>query len=536
MDFDFKYYPYPSRRSCVYAKRGIVACNNPAAAQAGMSVFEKGGNAIDAALAAAAALTVTAPASNGPGGDLFAIVHTPKGGLRGINSSGYSPKNLTYEMAREGCGDEIPFLGWKSTTVPGAPAGWAALSSEFGNLSMEEVFKPAVTLAREGFAVPTGLGSGQFASFNKLFAEGKESWAAGWYQEFAQGGHLATAGDIIKMPHLADTLEDIAATKAATMYGGRLSKKIVEWSKKTGGYFTLEDFEDYKPRWVDPISINYRGYDVCEIPPNGQGITALIALNILKGFDFDWRDDMYTVHRQMEAIKLAFADAERYVSDPRFMDVPIKSLLTDEYAARRRELIGNMAADPHPGKPQDGGTVYLCAADEDGNMISLIQSLYHGHGSGVTPLDTGMSIQCRGANFSLLKGHPNQYAPRKYPYHTIIPGFLMKDGKPVGPFGVMGGFMQPQGHTQVIMNTIDFHLNPQVALDAPRWCWTEGMKFNFESTWDNKLIEELRKRGHEINITNPSPAYGRGQIIWDTGKGSLVAGTEPRTDGGISGY
>jgi len=345
---------------------------------------------------------------------------------------------------------------------------------------------------------------------------------------------------VYRLSDHAKALRSIAETHVKSFYQGEISDALVDYSKKTGGYFTPEDLAEYKPQWVTPISINYRGYDVWEIPPNGQGLCALMALNILKGFEFapDSFGTAKTLHLQMEAMKLAFADAAKHIAEPEYMVYKIEDLLTDSYAAERRKLINETALEPFPGTPQKGGTVYFAAADGDGNMISMIQSNYAGFGSGLVVPGWGVALHNRAANFTLEKGHVNEIAGGKRPYHTIIPGFLTKDGKPVGPFGVMGGFMQPQGHMQVIMNSLDFQMNPQTALDAPRFCWKQGKKIDIERSIDTGVYADLCKRGHDLTLIdlNTANPFGRGQIIWKTEAGTLCGGTEPRGDGCMYGY
>ena len=330
-------------------------------------------------------------------------------------------------------------------------------------------------------------------------------------------------------PFLFDSVEH-----ARVCYQGELGDQIDAYSRKTGGYLRKSDLENYWCEWVKPIHVNYRGYDICEIPPNGDGIIALMALNILKGYSFTDRSCVDTVHKQLEAMKLAFADGNRYVADPEYMRAPVETLLSDEYAAERRSLIGEMAQDPEPGDPFRGGTIYLCTADGEGNMVSYIQSNYMGFGSGIVIPGTGIALQNRGANFTLDEDMENRLGPGKKSLHTIIPGFLMKDGKAVGPFGVMGGFMQPQGHVQVIMNTRDFMMNPQETLDVPRWQWVGGKKIQVEKTFPAEIVEELKRRGHEMEVLESSLTFGRGQIIWRDENGVLCGATEPRADGAVA--
>jgi gamma-glutamyltranspeptidase/glutathione hydrolase len=356
---------------------------------------------------------------------------------------------------------------------------------------------------------------------------------AGWKAMFMPGGRAPKSGQTWSSIDLGATLRRIADFGADDFYKGDLARKMAKFSAQTGGYLTEADLAAHTSTWVDPISTTYRGYGVWELPPNTQGIAALIALNILEGYDLGAlkKDSVQSFHPQIEAIKLAFADAFKYVADPAFATVPTADLLDKTYAARRRALIGERSLTPAPGNPNSGGTVYLCAVDADGMMVSFIQSNYQGFGSGIVIPGTGISLHDRGANFSLDPNHANRLAPGKRPYHTIIPGFLTRNGQPIGPFGVMGGFMQPQGHVQVLTNTIDYAMNPQAALDAPRWQWTSGKNVEIESDADPAIIRALRAKGHTVTILNPGGTFGRGQIIWRNADGSYVAGSDKRGDG-----
>jgi gamma-glutamyltranspeptidase/glutathione hydrolase len=535
MHFDALYHPYPSRRNCVYAANGMVATSQPLAAQAGLAVLRKGGNAIDAAIATAAALTVVEPTSNGIGGDAFALVWT-QGKLHGLNASGPAPQALSIQALQKAGVTEIPRTGFIPVTVPGAPSAWAELNRRFGRLPLTEVLAPAIAYAERGYPISPTVGR----FWKRAFAAYKETLQGEefrhWFETFAPSGRAPEIGEIWRSPDHARTLRLIAETQAEAFYRGELAERIDGFSRKYGGYIRMEDLAAYKPEWVEPIGINYRGYDVWEIPPNGQGIVALMALNILKGFEFTERDTVETYHRQIEAIKLAFADAHKYVTDPRTMTVRVQDLLSDAYAEERRRLISAQALTPAPGRPPQGGTVYLAAADGEGNMVSYIQSNYMGFGSGLVVPGTGIALQNRGHNFTLDPAHDNRLEPGKRPYHTIIPGFMTKDGKPVGPFGVMGGFMQPQGHLQVVMNTVDFGLNPQAALDAPRWQWMEGKVVEVEHATPEHIVDALARRGHQVRWALGSGGFGRGEIIWRLESGVLVGGTEPRTDGQIAAW
>ena len=533
-DFDANHYPYASRRTAVYAKRGMVATSQPLAAQAGLAVLQAGGNAIDAAIATAAALTVVEPTANGIGGDAFALVwHGGK--LHGLNASGPAPRSLTLDKMHALGLKAMPKFGPLPVTVPGTPAAWAALAQRFGRLPLSASMAGAVELARDGFPVsPTVAFAWQQAT--RLFREEfKEPHFQAWFDTFAPE-RAPQAGEVWRSAGHASTLQSIAETGAASFYSGALAEKIAACVQAAGGHLKVEDLASYQVDWCQPISVNYRGYDVWEIPPNGHGLVAWIALNILKGFDFSERDTLLTHHRQIEAIKLAFADGLAHIADPAHMRVSVADLLSDAYAHERRALIGTRAALPAPGDPPRGGTVYLSTADSEGNMVSFIQSNYMGFGSGVVVPGTGIALHNRGNNFSLDAAHPNCLAPGKRPYHTIIPGFLTKDGAAVGPFGVMGGFMQPQGHVQVVMNAVDFGLNPQACLDAPRWEWESGKRVNIERSTPEHLFHRLASLGHDVLWSGNRLAFGRGEIIWRDAAGVLCGGTEPRTDGAIAAY
>ena len=530
MQFDAHSYRYHSRRTVTYAGRGMVCTSVPLAAQAGLSVLQKGGNAFDAAVATAAALPVLEPCSNGIGGDAFALIWS-KGKLYGLNASGRAPMALTLESLLAKGYSEMPSDGWNPVMVPGAPAAWAEISRRFGRLPLSETLAPAASYAENGYPVSATVARAWQNAYTHYSALTQPEFAP-WRDTFTVNGHAPQAGEIWKCPDMAHTLRSIAATDAESFYRGELMEKIVAFSRETGGLLCEDDFRTWYPEWVEPISAHYKGYDVYEIPPNGHGITVLMALNILKGLDLPAeKESAECYHKMIEALKLAFTDAKAYVADPAAMQTRVSDLLSDEYAARRRALIGETAIDPQPGDPRCGGTVYLCAADGEGNMISYIQSNYKGFGSGIVIPHTGISLQDRGCGFSLDPRSDNCAGPGKKAYHTIIPGFLCKDGQPVGPFGVMGGFMQPQGHLQVLVNAIDYGMNPQECLDAPRFQWTSGKKVQLESCADPALIEGLRARGHEVEILQNSGAMGRGQIIWRTEQGTLAGGTEPRCDG-----
>ncbi|MCL2574354.1 MAG: gamma-glutamyltransferase family protein [Defluviitaleaceae bacterium] len=537
MEFNPNYNPYSGARSVHYAKNGMVATSQPLAAQAGLDIMKQGGNAVDAAIATAACLTVTEPTSNGIGGDAFAIVWM-KGLIFGLNSSGSAPRKISIDAVKSKGHDVMPKMGWLPVTVPGAPAAWAALSRRFGALTLQECLEPAIEYAREGFAVSPVVGKYWDAALN-AYAKNKDKEYHPFFDTFAPKGRSPRVGEMMRLRDHANTLEEIGETLAESFYRGNLADKIVTFSEKTSGFLSESDLADFYPTWVEPISTSYRNYDIWEMPPNGQGLVALLALNILKGYEFDPadRDAMYTFHRQFEATKLAFTAGKEFITDPNHMRVSVEELLSEDYAARLRSYIGDMAVQPAPIEPNNSGTVYLATADGQGNMVSYIQSNYMGFGSGLVVPNTGIALQNRGADFSLDPAHANALAGGKRSYHTIIPGFITRGGHAIGSFGVMGGYMQPQGHVQVVMNSIDFGLNPQAALDAPRWQWIQDKLFHVEHAFPRHIAQNLALRGHQIQPLFDSGSFGRGQIIWrDPDTGVLAGGTESRCDGAIAAW
>jgi len=536
MNFDPQVNPYPSARNVIYARNGMVATSQPLAAQAGLDILKKGGNAIDAAIATAACLTVVEPTSNGIGGDAFALIWA-KGELHGLNSSGAAPKAISIDKVKSLRHDEMPKHGLLPVTVPGIPGAWAELSNKFGKLSLVDCLAPAIDYAKNGYPISPTLGKFWERAYLH-YKKNAHAWQSGpWFDTFAPNNRAPKVGEIWSSPNHAATLLEIGKTKAESFYRGRLANEISKFCAQNGGFLTKADLASFTPQWVKPISVNYRGFDVWEIPPNGQGIVALIALNILSGYNFSERDSIDTYHRQFESMKLAFSSGKMAVTDPTFMQVSVEDLLSEGFAQNLRNEIIDTAIEPVTQMPQKSGTVYLATADADGNMVSFIQSNYMGFGSGVVIPNTGIALQNRGADFSLDPSHPNALVGGKKTYHTIIPGFLTKDGVPVGPFGVMGGYMQPQGHVQVIMNSIDFNLNPQAALDAPRWQWKKGKNFEVEKNFPQEIVNELTNLGHEITVAETSDGFGRGQIIWrNPDNGVLIGGTESRTDGAIASY
>ncbi|WP_172372334.1 gamma-glutamyltransferase family protein [Sporosarcina jiandibaonis] len=537
---DYLYHPFTSRRHTVFAKNGIVATSQPLAAQVGVEIMRSGGNAIDAAIATAAALTVVEPTGNGIGGDAFALVWT-KGKLHGLNASGRSSQAISAEKIKGLGYDKMPTYGAIPVTVPGVPAAWAEVSRKYGKLSLSKTLEPAIRLAEEGFPLTPILGKLWRAAYEKFKAmsdenqKDEETFAA-WFETFAPKNRPPKIGEIWTAPGHADTLRKIGETDAREFYEGELAEKIVSTVQKHGGFLEKDDLSNYKVKWVDPISTNYRGYDVWEIPPNGQGMVALMAMNIHQASGCaPVYGDVETLHQQIEAMKLAFTDGKKFITEESHMQISVEDLLSDEYAKERAGHIGDEAILPEPYNPPKGGTVYLATADDEGNMVSFIQSNYMGFGSGVVVPGTGIALQNRGADFSLIPEDANYLEPGKLSYNTIIPGFVTKNGNAVGPFGVMGGYMQPQGHFQVVSNTVDYALNPQAALDQPRWQWVGGKTVHVEPDFPNHLAQALQRKGHDIHIMTDSGTFGRGQIIWrDSETGVLQAGTESRTDGSIA--
>ena len=518
-------YPYPSSRRVVLGQKGAVATSQSLATLAGMEMFWAGGNAVDAAVATAIALTVVEPTSNGIGGDAFAIVWD--GELRGLNASGRSPQALNRSCFKDL--DPMPPRGWLTVTVPGAVSGWRALWEKWGTLPFEQLFAPAIRYAAEGYPVsPVTAEAWQRAE--ATFMPLTEAKYQPFKDVFFPKGRAPAVGEVWGSRYHAQTLKEIAVTGGESFYTGKLAEQLAAYAADTGGFVSKEDLARHQADWVTPIGTQYRDLKVWEIPPNTQGIAALMGLNIIEGLDLqDYpRDSGESFHRQIEAIKLAFADLHHHVADPAFMTVNSDALLSKGYAAQRRQLIGEQAIPAAtPGFP-DSGTVYLAAADET-LMVSLIQSNYHGFGSGLLVPETGIALHNRGLGFTLEAGHPNEIAPNKRPFHTIIPGFLTKGDRPLGPFGVMGAPMQPQGHLQMVVNMVDYGMNPQAALDAPRWRYLERAVVLLESQVPQAIVLDLIKRGHDVRLAPPQ-MFGKGQMILRQA-GVLVAASEPRADG-----
>lgn len=535
-------------RSQVIAQNGMAATSNPLSTQVALDVLKAGGNAIDAAIAANAMEGVVEPHVNGIGGDLFAIVWDAKSKkLYGLNGSGRSPKSLTLAEFKKRGLKYIPSTGPLPVSVPGCVDAWFELHKKFGSMPMSKVLEKAVSYARNGFPV-----HGEFAS-----ALMKVQANYGKYpnvdKHYYPNGKVAGEGDIFKNPNLGNTLERLGKEGRDVFYKGDMAKTMDAFMKKNGGFLSYEDLASHTSTWIDPVSVNYRGYDVWELPPNGQGIAALQMLNILEGYDFSKIKvgSAEHIHLFTEAKKLVFEDRAKYYADMDFAKIPVKSLISKEYAAERRKLINPNRASKHfdAGNPalKDGDTIYLTVADKDGNMVSLIQSNYRGFGSGMMPDGLGFMFQDRGEMYSLNEGENNTYAPGKRPFHTIIPAFMTKDGQPIMSFGVMGGAFQPMGHTQIVMNVVDFGMNVQEAGDFPRInhegsseptgeiMEPTGGTITLESGYPYEIIRELLQKGHQVGFMNG--IYGGYQCIrYDPIRKVYFGGTESRKDGQAAGY
>ncbi len=540
MNFNFAN-PYTSTRLPVFA-RNVVSTSHPLAAQAGLRLLWAGGNAVDAAIAAAAVLTLTEPVSCGLGSDAFCILWDGQA-LHGLNASGHAPQTWTPEYFKRKYGNDAqtpPKRGIDSVTVPGAVASWVAMSERFGKLPFEDLLQPAIDIAERGYLLPVVV---------------QQKWAAatpelrnqpGFCESFLPWGRAPNVGELFKFPAAAKGLRAIAQSKGQALYGGEIAQAIERFSTEHGGSITARDFANYKAEWVTPLAQNYRGYTLHEIPPNGQGIAALIALGILENFDIASLalDGVDAQHLQIEAMKLAFADVYRYVADPSAMEVTPAQMLDPSYLKRRAKLIDmKRAQDFGAGNPVKGGTIYLSTADENGMMVSFIQSNYMGFGSGCVEPNFGISLQNRGHGFSLNAqglNPANVVAPGKRPFHTIIPAFLSQDGQPVMSYGVMGANMQPQGHMQTLVRMLDYGQNPQAACDAPRWRYNAGLEINVEASLNPNTAQGLQDRGHQVGVINDSyQDFGAGQFIWRAGDPKVegyVAASDARRDGLVAGF
>jgi gamma-glutamyltranspeptidase/glutathione hydrolase len=539
MTFNYKQ-PYSSARLPVFA-RNVVATSHPLAAQAGLRMLTAGGNAVDAAIATAACMTIVEPCSNGLGSDTFCILWDGKQ-LHGLNASGPAPAAWSRDYFIGKYGDSAsapPPRGWDSVSVPGAVAAWVALSKRFGKLPFADLMAPAAEIAERGYAVSVIVQQKWV-----MASEVAELVAApGYADTFLPKGRPPAVGERFTMAHAARALKLIGATKGEAFYRGEIAQAIADWSRQHGGAMTAADLASYEPEWVTPLAQDYRGHTLHEIPPNGQGIAAQMALGMLQHFDLASLpvDSPACQHLQIEAMKLAFADTYRFVADPRHMEGPASMLLDPKYLATRAKLIDPKRAQVFgPGAAIKGGTIYLSAADESGMMVSFIQSNYMGFGSGVVEPTFGVSLQNRGHGFSLDAKSPNVVAQGKRPFHTIIPGFLSKDGRPQMSFGVMGGNMQPQGHIQTLVRMLDHRQNPQAACDAPRWRVNQGLDLNVEREMPAATREALSALGHKIvGLDDSYMDFGAGQFIWRLGDPAVegyVAASDPRRDGAAVGF
>jgi gamma-glutamyltranspeptidase/glutathione hydrolase len=533
-------------RSEVIAPHGMAATSQPLATQIALDILKEGGSAVDAAIAADAALGLMEPTGCGIGGDLFAVVWDAESTrLYGLNASGRSPYSLTLEHFKELGMDHVPPYGPLPVTVPGCVDGWFELHAKFGRLSMKKILAPAIRYAREGYPV-----SELIAYYWSLNVPNRESMA-GFRETFMPNGRAPRKGEIFRNPHLADTYEKIAKGGREAFYKGDIAKTIDAFMKRVDGFLSYRDLAEHRSEWVEPVSTSYRGYDVWELPPNGQGIAALQMLNILEAYnikEMGFGSAEY-IHLFVEAKKLAFADRAKFYADPDFNDIPVAELISKSYADGRRALIDPRRASRivDAGEPiKAGDTIYLTVGDKNGNMVSLIQSNYRGMGCGLCPDGLGFAFQDRGELFNLQEGHFNSYEPHKRPFHTIIPAFITKDGEPLMSFGVMGGSMQPQGHVQIVVNMIDFGMNLQEAGDAPRVrhdgsseptgeMMTDGGWVNVETGFPYETIHELIRMGHRVRMSEGG--YGGYQAIYvDTEQGVYIGASESRKDGHAAGY
>ena len=544
--------PYASARLPLFA-RNVVATSHPLAAQAGLRMLAHGGNAVDAAIATAAAMTVLEPCSNGLGSDAFCILWDGQQ-LHGLNASGRAPAAWTpdYFSRKHGYGAATPPVrGWDTVTVPGAVAAWAALHERYGHLPFADLMAPAGDIAERGYAVPVVVQQ-KWAAAARVQALVEQP---GFAPTFLPKGRAPEVGELFRMPGAARALRAIGATAGRAFYEGEIAQALVRAAQAQGGAMTGADLAAYQPEWVTPIAQGYAGHHLHEIPPNGQGITALIALGLLQRFDLAGLpvDSAEAHHLQIEAIKLAFADVYRHVAEPGSMAMPAEAVLDPAYLAQRAQLINPKRAQIFSaGSPNDvhrrGGTIYLTAADEHGMMVSFIQSNYMGFGSGVVIPEYGVSLQNRGHGFSLVPASPNVVAPGKRPFHTIIPAFLTQNGQPVMSFGVMGANMQPQGHVQTLLRMLHHGQNPQTACDAPRWRFNQGLSINVEAHLPDQTVQGLRERGHQIEALSDSyQDFGAGQFIWRLGadgnedagaaaERGYLAASDPRRDGAAVGF
>lgn len=531
---------FTSRRSTVYATDGVVATSQPLATQAGIGVLRDGGNAFDAAVATAAALNVVEPTSTGLGGDVFALYRTADGEVGAMRSCGGAPANATIDAVREAVVDdgtdpadaEMPFTGPHTVTVPGTARGWEATVEKLGRLTLSDVLQPAIRLATQGYPVSEIISS-YWESGEELFDDDHARAA------FLPNGRAPRVGELVRLERLGESMQMIAEEGADVIYEGEIAEKIAAEVQGKGGFLTVEDLASFEPEFLDPVSTSYNGAEVFELPPNNQGLIALEALNVAAELDAGSHayESPDRVHYFSEAMKVAFHDGHRYITDPDYEEIP--PLASSEWAAKRAELIGEEPNhDVTFGVPnanaEDADTVLLCVADGEGNVVSYINSRFAGFGSGLVAGDTGIALQNRGASFSLDPTHPNRLEPKKRPFHTLIPGLLKFDADDWAAFGVMGGYMQPQGHLQVVSNLLDYEMPLQAALDAPRWRYRENGQLALEAQMDARITSKLARKGHDVSIL-PPVQFGGAQIARNH-DGVLSAATEPRKDGNATGW
>ena len=525
-----------SGRSIVRAEHGMVASSQPLASQVGLEVLKRGGNAVDASIAMAAVLNVTEPMMTGIGGDMFALVYWSKTGeLKGLNASGRAPRALNLDYFKKKGITSMPDSGMEPITVPGAFDGWVTMIEKYGTMKLADLLAPAIEYAENGFPVMEKAAADWADSVGKL----RRTPASA--SNYLVDGRAPRAGEIFRQKNLARTFRALARGGRDAFYKGEIARAIVDYCEKNGGFLSMRDFAEHKSEWVEPIATDYRGYKVYECPPNGQGLTALLTLNILEGFDLasmSTRPDLY-YHTLIEATKLAFADRNKYIADPAFAKIPVAELLSKDYAAGRRALINpdRVIESPEPGVVVNhSDTVYFTVVDKDRNAVSFINSIFESFGSGIVAGDTGIVLHDRGAGFSLDPAHVNRLEPAKRPFHTIIPSMVFKDGKLLMAFGVMGGAIQPQGHVQVLTNLIDMGMNLQQAIEAPRYRYLSGKRVLFEDAMTEAVIKSLIQRGHQ-RASQAGASMGGGQAIMiDPASGTLMGASDPRKDGMALGY
>jgi gamma-glutamyltranspeptidase/glutathione hydrolase len=560
-NFGLEHYPYRSRRLPVFASQGAVATSEPLAAQAGLDVLRRGGNAVDAAVTTAIALTVLEPTCNGIGGDASAMIWDGTA-LHGMNGSGRAPAAYTRDLFTGRGLKAIPQRGWLAVTVPGAPRAWYDIHRRFGRLPFQALFEPAIQYAGRGYPVsPCTALRWQAAAKVHSSSVGDDPSVLPWRDTFTRDGRAPRAGELWRIPELAATLHELASTNCESFYDGKLAGRIVEFAARTGGLLTREDLAEHQGSWVEPIRTTFRGHELWEMPPSGQGIAALTALNILGTQDMGGfrRESVENYHLQIEAVKAALEDAFGYLADPEVVPVPWKARLGAEFAAAKGKHLRADGTTPRWGTNPLGGTVYLCAADADGMMVSFMQSNYsgwlHGFGSGVVVPQTGIALHSRGSAFTLDQSHPNVVAPRKRPFHTLAPAFVTREGRALGPLGVIGGPIQPQGHVQFVLNEVVHGLNPQANLDAPRFQWLDGNRVEVELSMPSEVMQGLVALGHEVRPCVEFAAlpprfsgslgsggvvgigdFGRAQMIRRQEDGVYVVASDWRGGGCAAGY